>query len=143
MSERKFMTHYFLFSLDGCNKLCLIVDNLIFNFPTLKEKFYPTKLVAMLTLVGWKKLLFHESMVCRLWVIKIDIMGSQSFFFCVCFVLSLCFLVYLIYYFSILFFTLFFHLWCSCFMFYFVLFASIINLIKHFKDVHNFVKYYQ
>ncbi len=54
------------------------------NFLHWKKKFYQTKQVAMLTLVGWKKLLFHESMVWRLWVIKIDIMGSQIFFSCVC-----------------------------------------------------------
>ncbi len=49
-----------------------------------KKKFSPTKPVGMLTLVGWKKLLFHESMLWRLWVINIEIMGSQSFFSRVC-----------------------------------------------------------
>jgi hypothetical protein len=38
LSERKFSDIIFFISLVGWNKLCLIVDNLISNFPTLKEK---------------------------------------------------------------------------------------------------------
>jgi hypothetical protein len=82
-----------------------------------KKKFSPTKPVAMLTLVGWKKLLFHESMLWRLWVINIEIMGSQSFFSRVCVLFSsFCSLVYLIYYcFSLCSFICGVHV--SCFVF--------------------------
>jgi hypothetical protein len=57
---------WFTTALISCNQLQLIVYNLTFNFPSLKEKVMSNKLGEGLELLAWKNLSCQESMAQKL-----------------------------------------------------------------------------